>query len=81
MHDAIIAERLNLPAVGIMTEQFVSAAALMARVLGAANFAFVRTAHPISSASDAELAKRARQAVRESAAILLGTPGESEQPE
>ena len=72
MHDAIIGERLGLPSVGIMTAQFVSAAEIMARVLGADGHPFVAIDHPISSASEAELAKRASQAVADGIEILLG---------
>ena len=42
-----------------MTERFVSAAELMARVLGLPGYDFAVIEHPISSASDAELGKRA----------------------
>ncbi|MDA0823237.1 MAG: hypothetical protein O3C28_12555 [Proteobacteria bacterium] len=54
-----------------MTAQFVSAAELMARVLGAEGYQFVTTDHPISSASDRELHKRAKAAVAQSASLLL----------
>lgn len=75
MHDAIIGERLGLPAVGIMTSNFVSAAALMARALGADGYRFVVIEHPISSASPAELAARARKAVADGVEILRGATG------
>lgn len=75
MHDAIIGERLGLPSVGIMTSMFVGAADMMARALGAEGYAHVVVEHPISSASAEELAVRARKAVAESAAILLGRRG------
>jgi len=45
-----------------MTEQFVSAAALMATVLGASNYPFVTVDHPISSAPTEELQRRAADA-------------------
>jgi hypothetical protein len=73
LHDAIIGERLGLPSVGIMTANFVSAADLMARALGAEQFRFVVIEHPISSASVEALAQRARKAAGEAAAILLGS--------
>jgi len=72
LHDALIGERLGLPSVGIMTSNFVSAAELMARALGADGYPFVVVDHPISSASSGELATRARKAVAESVAILRG---------
>ena len=65
-------ERLGIPSVGVMTTKFVSAAELMARVLGADGYKFVVTDHPFSSATDAELADRARQAVAEGVQLLLG---------
>lgn len=49
-----------------MTSEFVSAAELMARVLGADAYPFVVTEHPISSASGSELESRAKRAVEES---------------
>ena len=67
------AEKLGIPAVGIMTSQFVSAADLMARVLGAEDYRYVVVEHPISSASAETLAERARRAVAEGIAILTGS--------
>jgi hypothetical protein len=72
LHDAIIGERLGLPSVGIMTSMFVGAAELMARALGAEQFAFVVVDHPISSAAPETLAQRARRAAAESVAVLRG---------
>jgi len=43
-----------------MTGKFVSAAELMARVLGMPDYPFAVIEHPVSSASDAELEDRAR---------------------
>jgi hypothetical protein len=53
-----------------MTEEFVSAAELMAQVLGADGHPFVVIPHPISSATPAELAERAAVAARECVALL-----------
>jgi hypothetical protein len=72
LHDAVIAERLGLPSAGIMTSSFVSAADLMARVLGADGFAFAVIDHPISSATPEALAQRARQAASDCVKILTG---------
>jgi len=55
-----------------MTTKFVTAAELMARVLGAEGYRFVTIDHPISSASQDELAARARFAVSEGVRILTG---------
>lgn len=43
-----------------MTTRFVSAAELMARVLGMPGYPFAVIEHPVSSAADAELEQRAR---------------------
>ncbi len=64
-------ERNTLPSVSIMTEKFVSAAELMAQVLGAPGYPFVTIGHPISSASTEQLQQRAQQAADECAALLL----------
>ena len=69
MHDSIIGERLGIPSAGVMTTQFVSAAELMGRVLGADGHPFVVVEHPISSASQDQLMLRAKQAVSECIAI------------
>lgn len=44
-----------MPALAVMTTRFVSAASLMCRVLGRPDYEFAVIAHPISSATDAEL--------------------------
>ena len=59
-----------MPSAGIMTTQFVSAAELMAKVLGLPGYPFVVIDHPISSATLDELSTRARQAADEVAALL-----------
>jgi hypothetical protein len=59
LHDAVTAERLGVPAIGVMTERFVSAAELMARVLGMPGYPFVVIPHPVSSASDDDLREMA----------------------
>jgi len=61
LHDAISSERVGTPAVGVMTSNFVSAAELMAKVLGMPGYAFSVVDHPVSSASDQELEARALQ--------------------
>lgn len=54
-----------------MTARFVSAAELMARVLGVPGFKFAVIDHPISSASDEELAARAQATIEQARGILL----------
>ena len=56
-----------------MTEKFVSAAELMARVLGADGHPFVTIPHPISSATSEQLAVAARAAASEAAGLLTSS--------
>ena len=66
-----MAERQGVPAIGVMTARFVSAAELMCRVLGMPSYKFVVIGHPISSASDAQLADYARATVEQARQLLL----------
>ena len=72
MHDAVIGEKIGKPSVGIMTTKFISAAELMAKVLGADGYPFVVIDHPISSATGETLDNWAREAARESMDLLIG---------
>ena len=56
-----------------MTDAFVSAAELMAQVLGAEGYPFAAIEHPISSADGPALAARARRAAADCARLLTGT--------
>jgi hypothetical protein len=63
----VTAERLGVPALAVMTNHFVSAAELMARVLGMPGYSFVIIPHPVSSATDdvlRDMAKIAADGVR-----------------
>jgi hypothetical protein len=55
----------------VMTERFVSAAELMARVLGMPGYEFAVIPHPVSSANDAALVRMAEIAAAEIARLLL----------
>jgi hypothetical protein len=57
-----------------MTDEFASAADLMSRVLGADGYPFVTIPHPISSATDEQLAAAARAAAVECVALLASDP-------
>jgi hypothetical protein len=70
VHDAVTGERTGVPSVSIMTENFVSAAELMNRVLGADDHPFVVIPHPISSARPDDLRAIAVRAAAECAALL-----------
>ena len=54
-----------------MTTRFVSAAELMARVLGFPDYRFAVIAHPVSSATDTELQAMAQAAVDQARRLLL----------
>ena len=54
-----------------MTGRFVSAAEMMAKVLGMPNYKFVVIGHPISNASDGQLAEYARATVEQAQHLLL----------
>ena len=56
---------------GVMTTRFVSAAELMARVLGMPGYQFVVIPHPVSSAVDDELRDMARIAAEGVHRLLL----------
>ena len=68
-----MAERHGVPAIGVMTTRFVSAAEMMRRVLGMPDYKFVVIDHPISSASEAELAAYARATIEQARMLLLGS--------
>ena len=55
----------------VMTERFVSAAELMARVLGMPGYPFVVIPHPVSSAGDDALRAMARTAMEDTRRLLL----------
>ena len=60
-----------MPALGVMTERFATAAELMCRVLGMPSYRFAVIGHPISSASDAQLAEYARVTIEQARLLLL----------
>jgi len=55
----------------VMTERFVGAAELMCRVAGMPDYRFAVIGHPISSASDDELARYARTTIEQARHLLL----------
>jgi hypothetical protein len=54
-----------------MTARFASAAQMMCRVLGLPDYKFVTIGHPISSASDEQLADYARTTIEQMRHLLL----------
>ena len=55
----------------VMTTRFVSAAELMARVLGFPGYAFAAIPHPVSSANDEALRDMAAIAIGQARSLLL----------
>jgi hypothetical protein len=66
----VTAERLGVPAVGVMTTTFVDAAELMAQACGMPGYPFAVIEHPIANATSEQLLDRAR-AVLDQAVKLL----------
>ena len=54
-----------------MTTRFASAAEMMGRVLGMPDYKFATIDHPVSSATDEELAAKARAAIEQGCRLLL----------
>lgn len=62
-----------MPAIGVMTDRFVTAADEMRRVLGRPDYPFAVVEHPISSATDEALARRAQAALDAGLAFITRT--------
>lgn len=72
MHDAISAEKLGIPAVGVMTERFLPTARAMADFLGLREYPVACIAHPISNNTEAEMLRKADEVVDQAVRLLLG---------
>ena len=59
-----------MPAIGVMTTRFVSAAQMMCKVLGMPDYKFAIIEHPISSASDEALRQAARATIEQARDLL-----------
>ena len=70
MHDAIEAERLGIPAVGIMTDRFVRSAELMGELNGLPGYPFAVIVHPIANNSDEVLRQKAVSVVAQLLPLL-----------
>lgn len=78
--DAVIFERLGIPAVAIVTRPFLPTARAVAELNGLRDHPVVAVDHPITSLDDAELAGRARAAAPQVAAALLGRAPRRDRP-
>ena len=70
MHDSIEAERLGIPAVGIMTDRFVRSAELMGELNGLPGYPFAVIGHPVANNSDEVLRQKAEVAVARIVVLL-----------
>ena len=70
MHDAISAEKLGIPAAGVITERFAPTARVMANFLGLADYPVVSIAHPISNNTDAQIRAKAEEIVQQAVVSL-----------
>ena len=71
MHDAISAEKLGIPAVGVMTDRFLPTARAMAGFLGLRDYSVACIAHPISHNTAEEMHAKAAEIVTQSVSLLL----------
>jgi hypothetical protein len=71
VHDAISAEKLGIPSVGVMTDRFLPTARTMAAFLGLRDYPVACIAHPISNNTEAQMRVKAAEVVDQSVALLL----------
>ena len=72
MADGISLERRGLPTAVVCTDAFDGSAGAMAQVQGFPAYDYVRTRHPVAVLTPDEVRERAREALHEVTAILLG---------
>jgi hypothetical protein len=70
VHDAISAERLGIPAVAVITRQFLPTGHVMADFLGLHNYPVACIAHPISDNTELEISAKAEMVVQQSLVLL-----------
>jgi hypothetical protein len=70
LHDAIAAERLGIPAVGVMTDRFERTARVVAQVNGLPDYPFAVITHPVANDSDERLLAKAEIAAESIVPLL-----------
>ena len=73
MLDGIKLEKMDIPAVSIVTEPFIATGQAMAKNWGAQDYAFLVTPHPIANVSEAELDARADELTDQVVAFFMRT--------
>jgi hypothetical protein len=73
MHDGIAFEALSRPTAVVVTAEFQHEAAMQRDALGMPDLAPAVIDHPLSTLTEAEIARRADQAAAQCVAIWLGT--------
>ena len=71
MLDGILLERRGVPAAPICTDRFIPNGQAIAEAHGAPGYPFALVPHPLASASPAELAQEATEALPEVLRLLL----------
>jgi hypothetical protein len=70
--DAILFERLGIPAIAVVTEPFRPTGQAMATSWGMPGYRFLEVPHPIANLDDKELDERADRLVEEVLKLLRG---------
>jgi hypothetical protein len=70
VHDAISAEKLGIPAAGVITDRFIPTARAMAEFMGLPEYPVAVLGHPISNNTDEEIRAKAAEVVRQVIALL-----------
>ena len=73
MLDGIKLEKMDIPAVSIVTEPFIATGQAMAKNWGTSDYAFLVTPHPIANVSEAELDARADELTDQVVAFFMRT--------
>ena len=71
MLDGIKLEKMDIPAVSIVTEPFIATGQAMAKNWGAPDYAFLVTPHPIANLSEAQLNARADELTDQVVAFFM----------
>jgi hypothetical protein len=71
VYDAIAAEKLGIPGLGVMTDRFLPTARAMAAARGLPEYPVACIAHPISNNTEAEMQRKADQVVEQALELLL----------